>query len=200
MACCASNEDGTMTESVGKLICEFIGGLMKATKLKRSENIAPIIESLGKHMDELVGTVEGRHLLTRMKGLATKIKNKENFVAMLWRMFHVTRRITTEGTGRFSLFFMGTALLVFLLSTVTGIAEGVLVGWFTLAARTFALQLFSKGIKETVPNKQTFVNLLNTILCGSGQEHEQVSQEEIRQLEVRFATTTVRCDCDWVLF
>ncbi|CAB4019546.1 Hypothetical predicted protein [Paramuricea clavata] len=201
-----TDPDFTTTKNIGKLICEFIGGLMKITNLKQSKNIEPMIKRLGKHLEELVGTAEGRRLLCSMKQLALRIKNKENFLGMLWRMFHVTGRICTEGSGRFGLFFMGTALLVFLLSTVTGLAEGILAVWFTLAARTFAMQLFTsgsnlmrKGVKETVPNRKTFVNLLNTIACGSGQEHEQVSKEEIQQLEVRFARAKVCFHHDWVL-
>ena len=213
MACSSSTHDKKAsdmefikTKDIGKLISEYIVGLIKTTKLKPNKNVTPIIESLGKYMEELVATVEGRRLLCRMKDLASQIKNKENFLSILWRMFHVARRICTEGSGRMGLFFMGTSLLVFLLSMVTGVGEGVLAVWFTLAARTFALQLFAggstlvrKGIKETIPGKKIFVNLLNTVLCGRGQEHEQVSKEEIRQLEVRSATATVCPDHGWVL-
>lgn len=202
----ASDPEFITTKDIGKLISEFIVGLMKTTKLKPNTNVAPIIESLGKYMEELVVTVEGRHLLCRMKHLASRVKDKENFLSILWRMFHVARRICTEGSGRLGLFFMGTSLLAFLLSMVTGLGEGVLAVWFTLAARTFALQLFAggsnmmrKGMRETIPSKKIFVNLLNTVLCGSGQEHEQVSKEEIRQLEVRFGTDTVCPDHGWIL-
>ena len=214
MAKSASKVDGTKTDldftdgkGIGVLICEFMRGLMKIVKLKQTENIAPVIENLGKYMEELAGSVEGRRLITNVKQLASQIKSKEKFFTVLRRMFHVTRHICTRGSSRFGLFFMGTALLLFLVSTATGVAEGVLAVWFTLAARTFAHQLLSggsdlmrNGIKETVPNKQTFVNLLNTIACGTGQEHEQVSKEEIQKLEARFATATVSFDRDWVLF
>ena len=179
---------------------------MKVVKLKQTKNIAPIIENLGKYMEDLAGSVEGRRLIGNITQLASQIKSKENFFALLRRMFHVTRHICSGGSARFGLFFMGTALLLFLVSTATGVAEGLLAVWFTLAARTFAQQLLSggsdlmrKGVKETVPNKQTLVNLLNTIACGTGQEHEQVSQEEIQQLEARFATASVCCDRSWVL-
>ena len=213
MACSSSKQDKATsdrdfitTKDIGKLISECIAGLIKTTKLKPNKNVAPIIECLGKYTADLVSTIEGRRLLCRMKHLASRVKDKDNFLAILWRMFHIARRISTEGSGRLGLLFMGTALLVFLLSMVTGLGEGVLAIWFTLAARTFALQLFAggsglvrKSVKETMPSKKIFVNLLNTVLCGGGQEHEQVSREEIRQLEVRFTTATVCPDHGWVL-
>jgi hypothetical protein len=204
--CTAADMDSTDGKSIGVLICEFIGGLMKVVKPKQAEKITPVVENLGKYMEELVGSVEGKRLITNIKQLASQIKSKETFFAVLWRMFHVARHICTKGSARFGLFFMGAALLLFLVSTVTGVTEGLLAVWFTLAARTFAHQLLSSGsnlmrngVKETVPNKQTFVNFLNSIACGTGQEHEQVSREEIQQLEARCATATTCCDRDWVL-
>lgn len=211
MASSASTNDGTAadlgfakTENLAKVICEFIRGIMKIGKLKTNEHVVPVIEGLGQYVEELVGTKEGRQILCNMRKLASRIKNKENFLAMIWRIFHTAGRICSGAFGRLGLIIMGTALLVFLLSTATRLGEGVLAVWFTLAARTFALQLFTRGsnlmregVKETIPNKKAFVSLLNTIACGSGQEQDQVSREEICQLESRVAQMCP--DHDWVL-
>lgn len=193
-------------ENFGDVICEFIEDLMKETKLKPCRNLKAMMKSLGNYMAQLVATVEGRRLLYSIKQLVFRIKNKRDFLTVSWRMFHVAGRICAENFGRLSLLFMGIALLVFLLSTVTGLAEGILAAWFTLAARAFAAQLFSRSaslmrqsIKETIPNKEAFVNLLNTFACGSGQECEQVSEEEIRQLNARDATGKLHLYHDWVL-
>ena len=201
-----TSTDQDFSEDMGGLICEFIVSLIKRAKLKQSEKISSLIESLGKYMEELARTPDGRQILLGMKKLASEIKDKRKFFAILWRMFHVSGRICSKGDGKLGLFFMGTALLVFLLSTVTGLAEGVLITWFTLAARTFAAQLFASGsdmmkksAKETVLDKKAFANLLNTISCGSGQEREQVSPEQIGQLERRFQNSTVCPEHGWIL-
>lgn len=197
--------DFTKTKLIGKAIGQFVRIVLKMTKFQANKNVEAIIGGLTKYLDEIVRTAEGRQLLRSTKHLVSKIANKEAFLAVLWRIFNVARRISRNGSGKFGLFLMGAGLIIFFLLTVRGVGESALAVWLALAARTFAGRLLSTGstlirkrIKEAVPNKQALLTLLNTIV-SSQHETQLLSDEEIRQLEVRSSRTPKDSYKDWII-
>lgn len=207
MASCPDNEDdppgNTSTMVIGHAISESVRTILKITKLQSNKNIEPIIEGLKKHTEEIFKTVEGRQLLRSTKQMVSKIKDKEAFMAIMWKIFNIARRVCRNGRGKFGLFLMGAGIVVFLLSSATGLGEGALAVWLTIAGRTFASHLFTRGtsfirksMKEVVPNKQALVTLLN-LLVSSGQA-PQLSSDEIRQLETMERRTSQCSYKDWV--
>lgn len=211
MASCPDNEDNppdqfTSTTMIGHGIGESVKTILKITKLRSNKNIEPIIDSLNKHTEEIFKTVDGRELLRSMKQMVSQIKDKEAFMAIMWKIFNIARRVCRNGRGKFGLFLMGAGIVVFLLSTATGLGEGAVAVWLTIAGRTFASRLVTTGtsmmrksIKEIVPNKQDLVTLLNMLVCSrhAGQA-PQLSSDEIRQLETKEGRCS-RCSYkDWV--